>query len=454
MFLELQCKPSETTTTTAATASENYDLNDITAVAIIPIPSSVQSNSTTTATTAINKINVACAVARNDKTLSIYSLALEDDMLLGSATSSSSSSILPSIIYHTPKRVSGLTFANLTAAVTTTTTSSVSSSPSSSNGRNTIPVLISGDLAGDSHAYNLLEKGKRLLLGHTASMLTGIAIVNDNSNSYLVTADRDEKIRISRFPESYIIEGFLLGHSEYVTAIASSSSLLVSCGGDKTMRLWNWRNQNELCSLGTYGNDGDNDNSNDKVPVCMDMNDNEQYVAVIFDDTNRLDLYKITQTSSLDDTSSETTQQFSLELVNTLDCPSQPLSVAFEKNGKHNDDVSLFVLMRDPEYVVAYKIQKNNDQSISILAKEENYHALEAMKEFAAKEKIIMPTTILEKDQYGKPVLQKENETRGPSGGDAPWNRVERIEIAKEREKRQKKKKQKIEIEKDQASSS
>lgn len=53
-----------------------------------------------------------------------------------------------------------------------------------------------------------------------------------------------------------------------------------------------------------------------------------------------------------------------------------------------------------------------------------------------------MPTSLLEKNPYGKPKLQKENENRGPGGSaDAPWNRVERVEIAKERMKKRQRRK-------------
>lgn len=53
----------------------------------------------------------------------------------------------------------------------------------------------------------------KLLLGHV-SMLTDIALVVLNGRNYIITADRDEHIRISRgIPQSHIIEGFCLGLS-------------------------------------------------------------------------------------------------------------------------------------------------------------------------------------------------------------------------------------------------
>lgn len=73
-------------------------------------------------------------------------------------------------------------------------------------------------------------------------------------NSDLITADRDCKIRVSRYPESYVIKSFCLGHEEYVLLIhacfiqwrfISRVALLsvpeqriVSAAGDGTIRLW------------------------------------------------------------------------------------------------------------------------------------------------------------------------------------------------------------------------
>jgi hypothetical protein len=46
---------------------------------------------------------------------------------------------------------------------------------------------------------------------------------------FLITSDRDEKIRISHFPNSYNIEAYLLKHKEFVGNIAYLSYLQVIC---------------------------------------------------------------------------------------------------------------------------------------------------------------------------------------------------------------------------------
>ncbi|MCP9259643.1 tRNA (guanine-N(7)-)-methyltransferase non-catalytic subunit [Dirofilaria immitis] len=75
-----------------------------------------------------------------------------------------------------------------------------------------------------------------LLLGHV-SMVLDIDISNDQR--FLTSVDRDEKVRISRYPECYIIHRFCLGHSSYVNSVQSNGILLFSAGGDGTIRVWN-----------------------------------------------------------------------------------------------------------------------------------------------------------------------------------------------------------------------
>ena len=45
---------------------------------------------------------------------------------------------------------------------------------------------------------------------------------------YIITADRDEKIRVSKFPNSYNIKTFCLGHTEYVNDTSILNSTLES----------------------------------------------------------------------------------------------------------------------------------------------------------------------------------------------------------------------------------
>lgn len=83
----------------------------------------------------------------------------------------------------------------------------------------------------------------KLLLGHV-SMLTDIVTASVSGRHYILTADRDEHIRINRgIPQSHVIEGFCLGHVEYVSRLCIPSTkpeILISGGGDDDLHVWNW----------------------------------------------------------------------------------------------------------------------------------------------------------------------------------------------------------------------
>ncbi|KAJ4345790.1 tRNA (guanine-N(7)-)-methyltransferase non-catalytic subunit trm82 [Didymosphaeria variabile] len=96
------------------------------------------------------------------------------------------------------------------------------------------------------------EKGKKqvketpkfkhqLIIGHV-SMLTDIACTKVGSRSYILTADRDEHIRVSRgIPQAHIIEGFCQGHEEFVSRVCfAKAGRLVSGGGGPYLYVWDW----------------------------------------------------------------------------------------------------------------------------------------------------------------------------------------------------------------------
>ena len=88
----------------------------------------------------------------------------------------------------------------------------------------------------------------QLILGHV-SLLTDVLCATKRSptgsaRNYILTADRDEHIRVSRgLPQAHIIEGFCLGHRQFISKLClvpSHPQLLVSGGGDEFLLLWDW----------------------------------------------------------------------------------------------------------------------------------------------------------------------------------------------------------------------
>ena len=100
-----------------------------------------------------------------------------------------------------------------------------------------------------------------LVLGHLSQLLD---IVVSHDGDRLLTADRDEKIRVSRFPNCYNIDNYCLGHTEFVTTLAltrGSRVNVISGSGDGTIRLWDYTTGEEVfcCDTTKHIHDEDRD---------------------------------------------------------------------------------------------------------------------------------------------------------------------------------------------------
>lgn len=92
------------------------------------------------------------------------------------------------------------------------------------------------------------------LAGHL-STVTAMAFTADES--FMITAERDEKIRVSHFPNSYNIESFCLGHTCHVSALAVATveqrattiPLLLSGAVDGSLKMWSLPGSEPLHSL-------------------------------------------------------------------------------------------------------------------------------------------------------------------------------------------------------------
>ncbi|VDN22552.1 unnamed protein product [Cylicostephanus goldi] len=77
-------------------------------------------------------------------------------------------------------------------------------------------------------------------LTSTISMVLDVTITNDGR--FLLSADRDEKIRVSRYPQAFVVQSFCLGHDAYVSSLAQSGTRVFSCGGDGVVHEWDIQN--------------------------------------------------------------------------------------------------------------------------------------------------------------------------------------------------------------------
>ena len=87
------------------------------------------------------------------------------------------------------------------------------------------------------------------MLGH-ASLLTTFLLSPDEQ--YILTADRDEHIRVSWFPQGYAVERYCLGNERFVAALhipAFAPEQLVSGGGDPVLKVWEWMSGRLLADI-------------------------------------------------------------------------------------------------------------------------------------------------------------------------------------------------------------
>ena len=88
----------------------------------------------------------------------------------------------------------------------------------------------------------------KLLLGHV-SLLTDVAITEVpsglKSRQYILTADRDEHIRVSRgVTQAHIVENYCLGHREIVSKLCLvpwNPELLVAGSGEPALKVYHWQ---------------------------------------------------------------------------------------------------------------------------------------------------------------------------------------------------------------------
>ena len=120
-------------------------------------------------------------------------------------------------------------------------------------------VIVAGDKVGDVWVFPLpdVASKKRHVLTHTASIITAVTGGGGGgggkrSHKYLVSADRDEKLRVSSWPRCYNVESYCLGHTRFVSTLCAVTNpspllgssidgkeLMLSGGGDGALRLWN-----------------------------------------------------------------------------------------------------------------------------------------------------------------------------------------------------------------------
>lgn len=195
---------------------------------------------------------------------------------------------------------------------------------------------------------NKLEKIERSL-GHN-SMLTSALITNDEK--FVITGDRDEKIRVTNYPNVYNIERYCLGHRQFVTWLGflpSDEKILVSSSGDGTIRFWDYMSGTEVavynCNEFSVSNTLNTDMRTVIAKVASCKVNSGSVLAVFQYKSSQIRILKVI--SNLDKT-------LCVEQINTLKLKCAPWDIMF-----CNDYlISLLPLKNEP--VVIWSAIKND----------------------------------------------------------------------------------------------
>ncbi|XP_008277658.1 tRNA (guanine-N(7)-)-methyltransferase non-catalytic subunit wdr4-like [Stegastes partitus] len=189
--------------------------------------------------------------------------------------------------------------------------------------------LLVADKSGDVYSFSVVEpqRGGKLKMGHL-SMLLAVTISPDNK--YIITADRDEKIRVSHYGSPYNIQSFCLGHQQFVSALHIPSGhphWLLSGSGDGTVKLWEYESGRRLQSwdLGQFGQTQNSEADKAKNPaVCRIISSPDgHHVAVQCERMSTVQFFTLHQEG-----------EESLVPHSRLSLPHCPLDMTFDMEGQ------------------------------------------------------------------------------------------------------------------------
>lgn len=226
--------------------------------------------------------------------------------------------------------------------------------------------ILVADKSGDVLIYNIkTEDNGTKLLGHLSLLLD---ILQTPDNKFIITSDRDEKIKVSSYPNTYNIQSYCLGHKEFVKNIEilpHNEKYLSSASGDGYIKVWDYI-EGKLCySIDTFV-DVNDDQLKKEFNKTMDtegietttlpiadftvakLDENSSFLSVVVHNFHKLLVYKL-ETAN---------HNFSHKLIDTLTMERCPSAIKF-----HNS--SLFLYDNVDSEVTIYSISKKKTLQLS-----------------------------------------------------------------------------------------
>lgn len=160
--------------------------------------------------------------------------------------------------------------------------------------------------------------------------LSSTTVPSNPKRRVIITADRDEHIRISRYPQSHVIENFCLGHTGFVASICvpeGKPGMLISASGDGSLKVWDWE-QGKCRQTIDVANQTDLEGW--RIVAPMQVVESKGWVAVLVDKVPGFLVFKIKEgeDTKMEGAGEGQESEEILEFVRKVDLPFPPLSLS------------------------------------------------------------------------------------------------------------------------------
>lgn len=208
------------------------------------------------------------------------------------------------------------------------------------------------------------------LFGHTTSMITDICM-DPSKSRYVLSADRDEKIRVSHFPQTALIQSYCLGHLSAVVQVAccqrsQAQNWMISLSKDGTIKLWDYMNSTLLDSKTLY------DSENTQIDACkLAICPFTDCIAVIMG--VHFALLRSIRSEDKPPKLEIIADSTSTSMYETLTLESEPLDATFLPECSQSEYTQVVISYRHSPYLRCFQV--NNLSTIPTITSSEHFHA-------------------------------------------------------------------------------
>lgn len=217
------------------------------------------------------------------------------------------------------------------------------------------------DKTGDVLMYDISKDDDGIkLLGHLSLLLN---VLQSSDAKFIISSDRDEKIKVSRYPNTYNIHTYCLGHTEFVNHLEflpNNNKYLTSTSGDGTVKCWDYLTGKMIYSIDTFLDINDENLKGDFAKVMIEegievnslpivhyaitkISETYSILAIAVYNFNKILVYCLNNDN----------ENFKHKLLEKIDVEVFPSSLAFYKS-------SLFLYFDHKSIVLIYTIKCEN----------------------------------------------------------------------------------------------